>query len=192
MLNYYCSSLKNIYEFNEFIYNIDRSKKNELEKYINEISYKIISLNRIKDNYWTIIPVLRSGLSMLHAATSLLNYKSVCFLNAKRNKDLYIDVDMQWLSKIDMECNDNFYILDPIIATGSTIMKVCYDLEKRFPKSNIHIASLYSSMEGINEICSKFYNVKINTYAISDSIIDGFLLPRTNGDLGDKLFGDNK
>ncbi len=191
MFNYYCSSLKNSFEFNDFIENLSKNTKNDLEGYIQIISHKLIS-SRLDKTNWVIIPILRSGLSMLYSATRLLNYNSVCFLTAKRNKSIKSDVSFKWISNIDSEICSNFYILDPIIASGATIIELCYDLRKRFPLSKIFITALYSSMEGVNAISSKFCDIRINTYAISDDKIDGFLIPKTNGDMGDKLFGDNK
>jgi len=63
----------------------------------------------------------------------------------------------------------------------------------RIPYEDITILSVYAAPEGVRKIAQSFPGIHIAVVLLSDTVdSNGFLVPYTNGDLGDKLFNTKK
>ncbi|MCI2415514.1 MAG: uracil phosphoribosyltransferase [Candidatus Aramenus sp.] len=83
---------------------------------------------------------------------------------------------------------DNVIVADPMIATGSTMVKVLDRVARQNPK-RIYIASVIISEYGLKRIFSKFPDVYLFTISIDPELDSrGYIVPGL-GDAGDRAFG---
>ena len=83
-------------------------------------------------------------------------------------------------------------VLDTVIATGNTLSKVCDELWAMSGEKErcITVMSCYASPEGL-AIVTNYPMVKgVYVGSVAETVDkNGYLVPYTNGDIGDKLFG---
>ncbi len=83
---------------------------------------------------------------------------------------------------------DSVIVADPMIATGSTMLKVLDYVTKQNPK-RIYIASVIVSEYGLKRILSRFPDVYLFTVSVDPELDSrGYIVPGL-GDAGDRAFG---
>ncbi|WP_440059696.1 uracil phosphoribosyltransferase [Thermogladius sp. 4427co] len=147
-----------------------------------------------------IVTVLRAGMPMTEGLIKIFYNARQGVVSARRieEKGMYpdktFDIELTYvrLPRIDRE--DTVIIVDPMLATGSTIREVLkIILEKGRPK-RVFVVSAISTMlaiERLREIIEA-YNVDgvVYTAAIDPEINEkGYIVPGL-GDAGDRAFGD--
>lgn len=141
-------------------------------------------LNDIALDTLTLVPVLRGGLAMWTTLYASLNAPSTCFSWCRKNKGTR-EVSLTWLTE-KPDPDHVIMLVDTVIATGDTIIKLVSSLDSHF---EIYIASCYVSPEAIEQIAKAEAVKKVYCGIVSVSVDDnGFLIPPTHGDIGDKLF----
>lgn len=82
-------------------------------------------------------------------------------------------------------------ILDTILATGDTILKLCDELSDiGGPERYITVLCCYASPQALTAVADHRGVHSIFVAHQAETVDDdGYLIPYTNGDLGDKLFG---
>lgn len=145
-----------------------------------------------RKNPIVLVGVLRAGLHMVSGALRIFEDASVGFVSAKRLEEASID-NFQFEVRIDyinIPPIDNAYliIMDPMLATGSTSLKVIERiLEVGRPKKVIY-ASIIATPLGSSRLLSRYPNLKIYTVAIDKELDNyGFIVPGL-GDAGDRLY----
>jgi uracil phosphoribosyltransferase len=131
------------------------------------------------------VPILRSGLGMIDSMLELMPNAGVHHIGMYRKGNMPV----QYYNRLPRKCeSDIAYILDPIIATASTIMSVVGIL-KKWGVPKIHVISVVGSESGIKTIAEAHPDVQITVGTIDTELSeDGVLLPGI-GDAGDRLFG---
>lgn len=138
-----------------------------------------------------IVPILRAGKSMSNRMEKRLPLANTYQISMRRNMEtLRPFVDWDEFCEIDMKLTKNVIIVDPALATGGSILETIKRLhEVGFKDENILIMSMFSSEVGLENIFSKYNNIKIHTVHLADGMrSDGYLIP-DNGDTGDRLYG---
>jgi uracil phosphoribosyltransferase len=138
-----------------------------------------------------VIPILRAGLGMLDGMIRLIPSLQVGFLGMVRDEktlkaSTYANRLPQDLS--DHEC----FILDPMLATGGTLIAAIHHLID-LGATTITAICILSSPEGIAALEEEFNESSIKltlvTAALDEKLNDkGYIVPGL-GDAGDRLYG---
>jgi len=144
-----------------------------------------------------IIPILRAGLAMFDPVKKVLPMATFGYVGIKRMGDKVRDGENMGFEADMYYCNlpPNLHeykviILDVLIATGSTVDYAIEYLGKEgVPQENISVVSIISSRPGLENLQSKFPNVKIFTCEIDDILNEkGYIVPGL-GDAGNRYNG---
>lgn len=134
--------------------------------------------------------ILRAGLAM---HTGLLNYfdkADNAFISAyrKHNPDGSFDIHMEYMSCPDIE--DRILIIsDPMIATGSSLVKSIEFLKEEGTIKELHIVCAIACTVGLEFVKRAFPKCTIWCGDIDDEITaKGYIVPGL-GDAGDLAFG---
>ncbi|OZJ05553.1 hypothetical protein BZG36_01697 [Bifiguratus adelaidae] len=156
----------------------DKELMSPLSRYTSDVIKKRVAL----------VPVLRSGLSLVESLLSFLPDSRVLHLGLYREKMTLEPVE--YYNKLPQEPNvDVCFILDPMIATGGTAIAVVNMLKDwGIPGHSIKFIAICASREGVQHLSSMHSDIHLYTAAIDD-VLDshGYILPGL-GDCGDRLY----
>lgn len=139
-----------------------------------------------------VIPVLRAGIGMLDGMARLLPKADVGFVGLVRDEETLVASTYATRMPADLSGRDTF-VLDPMLATGGTLVTVFEMLASRGAASMTAIC-LLAAPEGIARIEETFGDdfpipVKVVTAGLDDRLNErGYIVPGL-GDAGDRLFG---
>jgi uracil phosphoribosyltransferase len=138
-----------------------------------------------------VVPILRAGLGMLEGMTRLIPTAQVGFLGMIRDHDTLQPSTYANRLPEDLTGRQCF-ILDPMLATGGTLIAAINYLLERGATDIIAITIL-SSPEGIalleKEYGGKDLSITIVTGALDEKLNEkGYIVPGL-GDAGDRLYG---
>lgn len=135
----------------------------------------------------TIIVVLRAAIPFMEGVIKVLEKGKVGIVSASRGKPPDFDIEMNYVRIPRIE-NDILVILDPMIATGSTLVKVLEECEKYGKAKKRIVIGVIAAPEGIRKIKDKFPDVKIFVASVDRELNNhGYILPGL-GDAGDRAF----
>lgn len=149
-----------------------------------------ISNSKVLAEQPVLATILRAGLGM---HTGLLNYfdkADNAFISAyrKHNPDGSFDIHMEYMSCPEIE-NRIIIISDPMIATGSSLVKSIEYLKEEGSIKELHIVCAIACTVGIEYVTRAFPKATIWCGDIDDEITaKGYIVPGL-GDAGDLAFG---
>ncbi len=149
-----------------------------------------ISNSKVLAEQPVLATILRAGLGM---HTGLLNYfdrSDNAFISAyrKHNPDGSFDIHMEYMSCPEIE-NRIVIISDPMIATGSSLVKSIEFLKEEGKLKELHIVCAIACTVGIEYVTRAFPKATIWCGDIDDEITaKGYIVPGL-GDAGDLAFG---
>jgi len=169
----------------------------EISKNLNFISQTVVTpLGEAKCDMLSdkvvIASILRAGLPMHEGFLSFFDKAENAFISAYRKykKDNSFEIKFEYLSS--PETNDKIIILvDPMLATGSSMVLAYKNLIERGMPKFTYIVSLIASREGIDYVQN---NMPDNNYSLWVADVDdeltakGYIVPGL-GDAGDLAFG---
>jgi uracil phosphoribosyltransferase len=136
-----------------------------------------------------IIPILRAGLGMLEGIVKLLPTAEVGFLGIKRNEETLQPYTYANRLPDDLT-GRQVYIIDPMLATGGTLIdSIDYVFEKG--ATDITCICLLGAPEGLAALEKHLgdKDVKIVLGALDEKLNElGYIVPGL-GDAGDRLYG---
>ena len=136
-----------------------------------------------------LIPILRSGMSMLLPFLDYFKNAKIGVIGLKRDEKTHI-AHKYYQNFPKISKSETVIILDPMIATGSTgiaTLKILTGLGVKEKK--IIFASIINSIDGINAIKLEFPEVRILQAGIDNKLNkDKFIVPGL-GDFGDRYYG---
>lgn len=137
---------------------------------------------------YVLIIILRAGVAMLPAALSIFSDSKVGFVGLARDEKTAIAKEYCW--RLPSLKNDNLLILDPMIATGGSLLHVLRKLKDESQTlTQVKIVSFVCSPEGVAAIHDQFPQVKIYTASLDEKLNSKkFIIPGL-GDFGDRYFG---
>jgi uracil phosphoribosyltransferase len=139
-----------------------------------------------------IIPVLRAGIGMLDGMTRLLPMADVGFVGMVRDEESLQASTYANRLPADLTGREVF-VLDPMLATGGTLVTVIGMLAERGAAAVTAIC-LLAAPEGLARLDDAFPDsaapaVRVVTGAVDERLNDkGYIVPGL-GDAGDRLFG---
>ena len=138
-----------------------------------------------------VVPILRAGLGMLEGMTRLMPTAEVGFLGMIRDHDTL--QPSTYANRLpDDLTGRQCYILDPMLATGGTLIAaINYLLERG--ATDITAITILAAPEGIalleKEFAGKNLPITIVTGALDEKLNEkGYIVPGL-GDAGDRLYG---
>jgi uracil phosphoribosyltransferase len=145
---------------------------------------------RLSDPKPLIVPILRAGIGMLDGMTRLLPMASVGFVGMVRDEESL--VASTYANRLPARLDGReVFVLDPMLATGGTLLTVITSLCDRGAAAVTAIC-LLAAPEGLAKLDAAFPDdsVRVITGAIDDRLNDkGYIVPGL-GDAGDRLFGE--
>jgi uracil phosphoribosyltransferase len=135
--------------------------------------------------------ILRAGLP-LHAG--MLNYfdrADNAFISAyrKHKRDGSFDIQLEYVSCPNLE-NRILILSDPMLATGSSLVKTIHMLRDEGVASQVHVVAAIACTVGIEYVRREQPHVKIWCGAIDEELTaKGYIVPGL-GDAGDLAFGE--
>ena len=136
-----------------------------------------------------VIPVLRAGLGMLEGMVKLLPTAEVGFLGIKRDEETLQPYTYANRLPDDLT-GRQVYIIDPMLATGGTLIdSIAYVLERG--ATEVTCICLIGAPEGVAAVEASLSDTKVTiVLGTLDSHLNekGYIVPGL-GDAGDRLFG---
>ena len=149
-----------------------------------------ISVCRVLEKQPVLATILRAGLAM---HTGMLNYfdkADNAFISAyrKHNPDGSFDISLDYISSPDME--DRVIIIsDPMLATGSSLVKTLQFIREEGNPAEIHIVCAVACTVGIEYVLRAEPRATIWCGDIDDELTaKGYIVPGL-GDAGDLAYG---
>src|SRR5262252_425481 len=139
-----------------------------------------------------VIPVLRAGIGMLDGMARLLPKADVGFVGLARDEETLVATTYAARLPADLTGRETF-VLDPMLATGGTLVTVIRMLAQRGAAAVTAIC-LLAAPEGLARLDDAFPDsatpaVRVVTGAVDERLNDkGYIVPGL-GDAGDRLFG---
>jgi len=134
-----------------------------------------------------LVPILRAGLGMVEGMLKLIPDARVGYVGMERDHETHQPVD--YYSKIPNQAHKRtFIVLDPMLATGGTIISAVNRL-KDLGANSIMCICIICAPEGMEAFCLQHQDVKVYTGAVDDHLNSSKYIVPGLGDAGDRLFG---
>lgn len=138
-----------------------------------------------------LITILRAGLPYFLGFQNFFDASDCGFIGAYRQESVGgIKIKLDYLASPGLD-NADVILIDPMLATGRSVVDAVNDLVKRGKPSHLHIAAVVASPEGIQHLKK---NIKtpftIWTFAIDEKLNHQFYIVPGLGDAGDLSYGD--
>ncbi len=134
--------------------------------------------------------ILRAGLPLHQGLLNYFDRADNAFISAfrKHHKDGSFEISLEYVSCPDLE-GRVLVISDPMLATGSSLVKTIHHLRAEGKPSAIHIVSAIACTVGIEYVKREEPSVTIWCGDIDDELTaKGYIVPGL-GDAGDLAFG---
>jgi len=142
-----------------------------------------------------IINVLRAATPLVEGLLKAFPSARQGVVVARRRETEYnappsrMDVDIYYSRIPSVGSQDTVIVADPMVATGSTILRVLELIRAKCTPSRLYIASVIASKQGVDALLSSGYTIRL--YAVEvDPVLNnkGYIIPGL-GDAGDRAFG---
>ncbi len=159
----------------------------ELETYAIETPLERTTGYRIAGKKLAIIPILRAGLGMVDAFLDIVPTAKVGHIGLYRDPESFKPVE--YYLKLPKDISDReIYVLDPMLATGGSMIATVDCLKKKGCK-NIHAVDIIAAPEGLEAMQKAHPDVDITIAGLDRTLNEQrYILPGL-GDAGDRLFG---
>jgi uracil phosphoribosyltransferase len=137
-----------------------------------------------------LVTVLRAGLPFFQGFLNYYDLADSGFIGAYRRESLQeVSIKFDYLTS-PITGGREVILIDPMLATGKSLMDSVNNLIKRGKPTHIYIASLIAAPEGIKNLTEQMpVPYSIWTYAIDEKLNDQFYIVPGLGDAGDLSYG---
>jgi uracil phosphoribosyltransferase len=134
-----------------------------------------------------VVPILRAGLGMMSAVHRLLPDTDTAFIGVARDETTFAPEPYMLKVPADMAGRPTL-VLDPMLATGGSLLHACRLLAAR-GAGPITAVCVLAAPEGIDRIESSGLDIHVVTASIDSHLNDNAFIVPGLGDAGDRLFG---
>jgi uracil phosphoribosyltransferase len=134
-----------------------------------------------------IVPVLRAGLGMADSALALLPESSMGFVGLARDEHTFEPRAYMESLPADL-AGQPVLVLDPMLATGGSLLHCCRLLADR-GCTDVIICCVLAAPEGIERLGESGLPLRLVTAAIDQGLNDKAYIVPGLGDAGDRQFG---
>lgn len=147
----------------------------------------------VLQNNPVLLTILRAGLPYTDGFLSVFDRSDVGFVGAFREEaEQTVSVKMGYVSIPPVKGKD-VIVVDPMLATGSSIVKVIDDVLVSHEPRSVVVASVIAAPEGIKRVKEhlegKGIEFSIWTWAIDEGLNENFFIVPGLGDAGDLSYG---
>ena len=138
-----------------------------------------------------LITVLRAGLPYFIGFQHIFGEADCGFIGAYRKEsDADLTISLDYLATPSLE-GRTLIIIDPMLATGQSVIKSVNALLKHGTPKHVHIAALVAAPEGV-ELLEKKLSVShdVWTWSLDEKLNELFYIVPGLGDAGDLSFGE--
>ena len=203
VLNHFLGQIRNIdvhHDSMRFRRNIERIGEIMAYELSKELEYKNIAIETplgikqttaINDKL-VLCSILRAGLTLHQGFLNYFDDAENGFISAFRhhpNNDDYFEIKVEYQAVADIN-NKNLLLLDPMLATGQSIVAVFNQLMERGSPKEIHIAVVIATLEGIAHLEEQLpENCHLWLASLDDGLdAKNYIIPGL-GDAGDLAYG---
>ncbi|OJF12066.1 uracil phosphoribosyltransferase [Couchioplanes caeruleus] len=134
-----------------------------------------------------IVPVLRAGLGMADSALALLPESSMGFVGLARDEDTY--EPRAYMESLPGDLSGlPVLVLDPMVATGGSLVHCCQLLVDR-GCTDVTICCVLAAPEGIQRLKDSGLPLRLVTASIDEGLNEKMYIVPGLGDAGDRQFG---
>lgn len=149
-----------------------------------------IANSRVLESQPVLATILRAGLPLHQGMLNYFDKADNAFISAyrKHNKDGSFEISLDYISCPELE-NRTIIVSDPMLATGSSLVKTIHFLKEEGNPKEIHIVAAIACTVGIEYVKREEPSVTIWCGDIDDELTaKGYIVPGL-GDAGDLAFG---
>ncbi|MEO5682234.1 MAG: uracil phosphoribosyltransferase [Chitinophagaceae bacterium] len=149
-----------------------------------------ISSCKVLKNQPVLATILRAGLPLHNGLLNYFDKADNAFISAyrKHNKDGTFEISLDYVSCPELE-GRVVIVSDPMLATGSSLVKTIQFLREEGHPSKIHVVAAIACTVGIEYVLRSEPNCSVWCGAIDDELTaKGYIVPGL-GDAGDLAFG---
>ena len=144
-------------------------------------------VNKVNEDDYAFIPILRAGTGMLDGLIKVLPNAKIGHIGLFRNETTLKPVRYYYKVPKDID-KKQVVVLDPMLATGGSAIDAITMLKEEGAK-NIKFLCIISAPEGIKKLQEVHPDVEIYTSAVDEKLNEkGYIVPGL-GDAGDRIFG---
>jgi uracil phosphoribosyltransferase len=134
----------------------------------------------------TLVPILRAGLGMVDGISQLIPSARIGHIGLYRDEQTLKPV--RYYFKVPREASRDFYLLDPMLATGGSAVAAVQQL-KDVGAVRIRLICIVAAPEGVQDMLTAHPDVPVFAAALDRELNQhGYILPGL-GDAGDRIFG---
>ena len=162
-------------------------KDAKLEDVTIETPIAKMDTQRLDEDKYAFIPILRAGLGMLDGVINVIPTAKVGHIGMYRNEETFEPVNYFFKVPKDIEKRE-VILLDPMLATGGSA-EDAIELLKSKGVGKIKFLSIISAPEGLKRVSEKYPDVTFYTSCIDDHLNENKYIVPGLGDAGDRIFG---
>jgi uracil phosphoribosyltransferase len=141
-----------------------------------------------------LITVLRAAMPLTEGLLKVFPTARQGVVSARRVEETYrggleFDVEFTYIRIPHIKPEEIVIVADPMLATGSTLLKVGQEVVKNGTPKRLIFATVISTEQAINRLLTTFEKAEVFTVAIDKELDSrGYIVPGL-GDAGDRSFG---
>ncbi len=134
--------------------------------------------------------ILRAAIPMHNGVLSILDQADNAFISAyrKHHKDGTFEINLEYITCPDLD-DAVLILVDPMLATGSSMDKTIVSLQEYGTPTKIHVATIIASSDGLNHIKRRFPSVQLWVGAVDEELTAKSYIVPGLGDAGDLAYG---
>nr|WP_315213098.1 uracil phosphoribosyltransferase [uncultured Flavobacterium sp.] len=204
VLNHFLAQIRDVKIHNDslrFRRNIERigeimsyelSKELQYENIEIQTPLSIKKTTQVKDSL-VLCSILRAGLALHQGFLNYFDAAENGFISAYRhhpNNDDYFEIKVEYQAVADIN-GKNVILIDPMLATGQSIVAVYHKLMERGTPKDIHIAVVIAAPEGISYLEKNLpENCHLWIAALDEKLNEHAYIVPGLGDAGDLAYGN--
>lgn len=162
-------------------------KDEELKDIEIETPLTKLKTNRLDEDKYAFVPILRAGMGMLDGVISVIPNAKVGHIGMYRDESTFEPVNYFFKVPKEIEKREVF-ILDPMLATGGSALDAIELLKEKGVKK-IKFLCIIAAPEGIKAVEEKHPDVQIYCACIDEKLNENRYIIPGLGDAGDRIFG---
>lgn len=145
----------------------------------------------VPDQPPVLLTILRAGLPYFAGFQYFFDQSDCGFIGAYRKEsESQLAIEMEYMALPPLT-DRTVILIDPMLATGQSVLRVCGQLLQREKPRHLHLAALVAAPEGIAHIQKKLNaSYDLWTFAIDEKLNQQLYIVPGLGDAGDLSFGE--
>lgn len=141
----------------------------------------------LKDDFFTIVPILRAGIGMVDGLLELMPFAHVGHVGLYRDEETHQPIEYYFKMPQNVE-NSIIIVVDPMLATGGSAADAIDSLKAR-GCTNIRLMNLVAAPEGVKLMQERHPDVDIYVASVDEGLDENAYIVPGLGDAGDRIFG---